>query len=102
VIEGVRAAMNGERGPAGALADGAMVALGTVLVFVPGFVTSVIGLLMLTPLGRWLLRPLMVSAAARRVSVVRSGPVVIDGAVVDESGWPEPSSSTGELRALGK
>src|SRR6185312_13172805 len=40
---------NGLTTPQGAISDGAMVALGSVLVFIPGLVTSVIGLALLLP-----------------------------------------------------
>jgi len=43
--------------PEGALADGMLVALGTVLVFVPGLVTSLLGTLMLLPPTRAAVRP---------------------------------------------
>lgn len=43
--------------PRGAVADSALVALGTVLVFVPGLVTTLIGTLMLLPPTRSAIRP---------------------------------------------
>ncbi len=44
--------------PQGAAADGMLVALGTVLVFVPGLVTTALGALMLMPPTRSAVRPL--------------------------------------------
>ena len=48
-------------------ADGALVALGTVLVVIPGLVTSAVGLLLLVPLTRAAARPLAVALAARGI-----------------------------------
>lgn len=44
--------------PRGAVADSALVALGTVLVFIPGLVSSLVGTLMLLPPTRSAIRPL--------------------------------------------
>jgi UPF0716 protein FxsA len=82
----------GEGSAGGAVADGALVGLGAGLMFIPGLVTSVIGLLLLLPPTRLLLRPLVVVAATRRfgpltVATARyssnNGAEVIDGEVVD-------------------
>jgi UPF0716 protein FxsA len=86
--------------PQGAAADGMLVALGTVLVFVPGLVTTALGALMLMPPTRSAVRPLagamLTRGIARRVSVVNltapgayPGPFpgrgdYIDGEVIDE------------------
>jgi len=43
--------------PRGAVADSALVALGTVLVFIPGLVSSLVGTLMLLPPTRSAIRP---------------------------------------------
>jgi UPF0716 protein FxsA len=82
--------------PQGAVTDSALVALGTVLVFVPGLVTTVTGLLLLTPPTRALARPVLTAMAARRMplitvagaaagsrSRVRERGDYIDGEVVD-------------------
>ncbi|MCX2930345.1 FxsA family protein [Mycobacterium sp. CVI_P3] len=81
--------------PQGAVADGMLVALGTVLVFIPGLVTTALGALMLLPPTRTLVRPLagmlLIRGIARRVTVVNlTAPGYpgrgdyIDGEVVDE------------------
>ncbi|HNA50484.1 MAG TPA: FxsA family protein [Mycobacterium sp.] len=82
--------------PGNPAADGALVALGTVLVFVPGLVTTALGTLMLTPPTRTAVRPLagmlLTRGIARRVSVVNLVPPAgypgrgdyIDGEVIDE------------------
>jgi UPF0716 protein FxsA len=56
--------------PQGAVTDSAMVALGTVLVFVPGVVTTVAGLLLLTPPTRAVVRPVLTAMAARRMPLI--------------------------------
>ena len=53
--------------PQGAVTDGALVALGTVLTVVPGLVTSVLGLLLLLPPTRAAARPAVAALAARRL-----------------------------------
>jgi UPF0716 protein FxsA len=56
--------------PQGAVTDSAMVALGAVLVFVPGLVTTVAGLLLLMPPTRAIGRPLLTAMAARRMPLI--------------------------------
>ena len=85
----------GMKDPQGAVTDSALVALGSVLVFIPGLVTTVAGLLMLAPPTRAAMRPMAGLVAAkglsRRVTVVNLGGGVpprgrgqyIDGEVVD-------------------
>jgi UPF0716 protein FxsA len=51
--------------PQGAVSDGALVALGTVLTVVPGLVTSALGLLLLLPPTRAAARPVVTALAAR-------------------------------------
>jgi UPF0716 protein FxsA len=59
--------------PQGAVTDSAMVALGTVLVVVPGIVTTVAGLLLLTPATRAIARPVVTAVAARRMPLITVG-----------------------------
>ena len=56
--------------PQGSVTDSAMVALGAVLVFVPGVVTTVAGLLLLTPPTRAVARPVLTAMAARRMPLI--------------------------------
>src|SRR5215212_85529 len=56
--------------PQGAVTDSAMVALGAVLVFLPGVVTTVAGLLLLTPPTRAVARPVLTALAARRMPLI--------------------------------
>ncbi|UNB55301.1 MULTISPECIES: FxsA family protein [unclassified Mycolicibacterium] len=53
--------------PQGAVTDGALVAIGTVLTVIPGLVTSALGLLLLAPPTRVLARPAVAALAARRL-----------------------------------
>src|ERR1700756_1896134 len=55
----VRRLRDGFDTPQGALADGALIALGTVLVVVPGIVTTALGLLLLLPPTRAVARPVV-------------------------------------------
>ena len=94
VFDRFRRAGRGEIEPGSAVADGALVAIGAVLMFVPGLVTSLVGLLLLLP-TRALLRPLVSAFATRRIDrlsmatgyhgvVVEPSGDVVDGVVVDE------------------
>jgi UPF0716 protein FxsA len=51
--------------PQGAVTDSALVALGTVLVFIPGLVSTAFGLLLLLPPTRAAARPILTAMAAR-------------------------------------
>ncbi|MFI9503209.1 FxsA family protein [Nocardia sp. NPDC052566] len=95
VFEQFRRAGRGEIPPGTAVADGALVAAGGFLMFVPGLVTSVLGLLLLLPPTRFLVRPVVTAVAARRFGplvtatvpyrgVIIDGDDVIDGSVVRE------------------
>lgn len=91
VFDALRQAAQGERAPGGALADGALVGVGAVLMFVPGLVTSVLGVLLLLPATRFLVRPVAVLLASRRLGALATAATVfapgrghvIDGEVVD-------------------
>jgi UPF0716 protein FxsA len=62
------------RPPTGPLLDGVMVLLGGVLLVIPGFVTGVVGLLLLLPPVRALLRPVLLTwMTARAARAARSG-----------------------------
>ncbi|WP_102145088.1 FxsA family protein [Mycobacterium hubeiense] len=54
----------------GAITDSALVALGTVLVVIPGIASSVLGALLLLPPSRAAARPLLTVLVARRVPVI--------------------------------
>ncbi|KJF22866.1 hypothetical protein CJ178_05600 [Rhodococcus sp. ACPA4] len=81
VMDGFRKATRGEGSPSLAVADGALVATGSALMFVPGLVTSVLGLLLLIPPTRWALRPLAVLLAGRRAAAFAAGGDAFAGTV---------------------
>ena len=88
----------------GAAADSVLVALGTVLVVIPGLASSVVGALLLLPPTRAAARPLVTAMAARRVPLVTAAAATapgwgytaagsgdyIDGEVIDVSESVEP------------
>ena len=101
----LRSASRNEVDPAGPLADSALFAVATVLLIVPGVVSTAVGVLMLAPPVRTLARPAIVAVGARRVAtamdragvyatgVYRGGVAggdVIDGTVVD----PDPARTS--------
>jgi UPF0716 protein FxsA len=68
------AEMAAGRTPTGPLLDGVLVLLGGTLLVVPGFVTGVVGIVLLLPPVRALLRPLMLAWMTRRAArAARSG-----------------------------
>jgi UPF0716 protein FxsA len=88
----------------GAVTDGALVALGTIMVAVPGLVSTAAGVLLLLP-TRVLARPLLTAVAAKTLQGLgRGAPVVtapgaypaggrgdfIDGEVIDVTDVPPP------------
>ncbi|WP_225731747.1 MULTISPECIES: FxsA family protein [unclassified Nocardia] len=83
VFEQFRRAGRGEIPPGTAVADGALVAAGGFLMFVPGLVTSVAGLLLLLPPTRFLVRPLVTAFAARRFGRLVTASVPYRGVVID-------------------
>ena len=82
--------------PQGTVADSMLVALGTVLMFIPGIVSTAIGALMLLPPTRSVVRPLagmvLTRGIARRVTVINlTAPAgypgrgdYIDGEIVED------------------
>jgi UPF0716 protein FxsA len=93
--EGVRAAqalaeaVSNRRVPTAELTDGMLVAASGVLLFVPGLVTDLAGLLLLLPPVRALARRRLVRAAEERSPDLRSARIrsqapVVDGEVVDQ------------------
>jgi len=63
----------------GAATDSVLVALGTVLVVVPGLASSVVGALLLLPPTRAAARPLVTAMAARRVPLVTAAGATAPG-----------------------
>ncbi|MFC4946879.1 FxsA family protein [Pseudonocardia sp. GCM10023141] len=93
--EGVRAAqalaeaVSNRRVPTSELTDGMLVAGAGVLLFVPGIVTDIAGLLLLVPPVRAVVRRRLVRAAEERspdlrTARIREGSTIVDGDVVVE------------------
>jgi UPF0716 protein FxsA len=78
-------------GVQGAAADSLLVALGTVLVVIPGLASSVVGSLLLLPPTRVVGRPLVTALAARRVPLV-----VAAGVGATATGWGYDASGRGD------
>ncbi|MCR1780925.1 FxsA family protein [Nocardioides carbamazepini] len=79
--------------PARELADGVLVVLGGAFLLSPGFVTDVLGILLILPVTRPLFRSLLMAYAGRQVTRrtppmagngPRPGPTVVRGEVIDE------------------
>ena len=88
----IRRFRGGLSDPQGALTDSALIALGTMLVVVPGIVTTALGLLLLIPPTRAAARPVVAALAAKRaplVTVVRRD--YIDGEVIDVQDFEPPA-----------
>ena len=74
VLRRISAAVQGGKVPGRELADGALIILAGALLITPGFLSDVLGILLLLPPVRAVLRPLLVSALARRAIDRRMGP----------------------------
>jgi len=81
-----RRALDDKRVPAREVADGALVLVGGTLLLTPGFLSDVVGLLLLLPPTRGLLRPLLTAFVARRLGVV--------GAAARLGSRPRPSTTS--------
>jgi len=89
--------------PQGALTDSALIGLGTLLVVMPGLVTSALGLLLLSPPTRAIARPVLSLLVARRVPLIGAAAAgsrrynaaghgdYIDGEVIDVVDVEPPS-----------
>ena len=100
--EGVRAAQalaeaaRNRRVATAELTDGMLVGAGGLLLFVPGLVTDVAGLLLLLPPTRALVRRRLVANAERRNPGLRNARIRADGPYVDaEVVEPEPTPRRG-------
>ena len=85
-------AVQSGRMPARELADGIVVLLGGTLLLVPGFITDVLGLILVLPFTRPVARSLLASVISRRMIVVTdrfTGPTVTDGAQWEQQAPPQ-------------
>jgi len=74
----------------GAVTDSVLVALGTVLVVIPGLASSVVGALLLIPPTRALARPVVTAMAARRAPLIVGVGTVGSAAAARRSAAPQP------------
>lgn len=88
-------ALRTRRLPHRELLDGMLIAAAGVLIVVPGFVSDVLGLLLLLPPTRALARRRILRSVARRTAVRFAPGVVVEGRAGEE---PAPYSARGELR----
>ena len=80
--------------PTRELLDGVLLALAGILLFVPGFITDAVGLLLLLPPVRAGIRPLVTKRVRRRVDVVQQRTINIGRirhTVVDVQGHDDPT-----------
>lgn len=88
----IRRFRGGLSDPQGTLTDSALIALGTLLVVVPGIVTTALGLLLLIPPTRAAARPVVAALAAKRAPLVMAvRRDYIDGEVVDVQDFEPPA-----------
>ncbi|MBV8542244.1 MAG: FxsA family protein [Pseudonocardiales bacterium] len=88
-------ALRTHRLPHRELLDGILIVAAGALVVLPGFMSDVLGLLLLLPPTRALARRRILRSAARRAAVRFAPGAVVEGEVLDE---PAPRSARGELR----
>ncbi|MXP22120.1 FxsA family protein [Gordonia sp. HNM0687] len=112
VFAELRRASRNEVDPRGPLTDTALLAAATLLMVLPGVVSTTVGLILLVPPVRRALRPVVAAAGAKSFAAsmdraglyasgiyVRGG-TVVDGTVVESDGttWTPPSSNAGDRR----
>lgn len=78
-LRAVRTAASDGKPPGPTAVDAALVALGGLLVFIPGFVSDLVGLLCLIPLTRPLIRRLVIGGVARKYGPAKVRSRRIDG-----------------------
>jgi UPF0716 protein FxsA len=89
--QALRSALDNGRMPARELADGALILIGGTLMLSPGFVTDVLGIVLILPFTRPLARRLLTQVVSRRLLATNarrpgpgSGGSVVRGEVVDD------------------
>ncbi|ORV30499.1 membrane protein FxsA [Mycolicibacterium farcinogenes] len=86
-IRRLRAGLSGGlSNPQGAVSDGVLVALGTVLVVIPGLASSVLGAVLLLPPTRAAARPVLTGLVARRMPIIVAAPAGF-GAATGSAGY---------------
>jgi UPF0716 protein FxsA len=89
-------ALRTRRPPHQELLDGMLIATAGVLIVLPGFVSDILGLLLLLPPTRAVVRRRMLRSTSLHTPPPYTSGAVVEGEVVDESAAPR--SSSGELR----
>jgi UPF0716 protein FxsA len=99
VLARIRDDLSHDRVPAEAIGDGAMILIGGILLLIPGFVTDIVGLLLLVPpvrrlVWRFAMRNVRIETATVRRPGGGPGPVVdLDASAYrDLGGRPPPQS----------
>lgn len=93
-IRRLRAGLSGGLSdPQGAVSDSLLVALGTVLVVIPGLASSVAGALLLLPPTRAAARPVLTGLVARRVPLIVAAPAGF-GAATGAAGFRRGQATT--------
>ena len=96
---GLREALQTGAMPAGELADAALILLGGLFIVVPGFITDVLGLLLVLPFTRPVGRRLLQVLVARRVLGAAGGMRVVRGERVPPTYRAEPYDQAKEDQA---
>lgn len=81
--------------------DGLLVAVGGILIFLPGLITDVLGLALVFPPTRALVRRRMVSAAERAAPGLRTARIRYGATVVEGETVTEPRTATAYPRIAG-
>jgi UPF0716 protein FxsA len=92
VIRRIRQDFNARRVPAAGLVDGALLLVAGTLLFVPGFLTDLVGLILLVPFARAGVRNGLIGRWTRKYLpvTVRSRPVPPRPPMGPGPQWPEP------------
>lgn len=88
------------RMPTGQLADAALVLVGGLLLFLPGYVSDLIGLLLLLPLTRGLIRSALAFVAGKWILPREVRPTTVKGQVIPEQNPAERPDNTDEPPVL--
>ena len=95
-----REALGAGRPPAAEAVDGVLVVVGGLLMMLPGFVTDVVGLLLVLPPTRRLVRGLVLQRLARRLPVGLVGPLRVRSKRDAPAGPPQPPAAPGPTAVL--
>lgn len=92
------AEMSAGRVPTGSLADGALVMAGGALLILPGYLSDLLGLLLLLPFTRPVIRSGLGYLLSRWIAPSNPQPDVIGGEVVEERPNPQPDDQEPPIR----